>query len=207
MRRIVLGVMILASLLSGCEDLQRNRQIEIERQRDGAQARVEKLTQQVETLSAQAEAQRKQIETLQSLGPKRMDRLFTVESIDLGRHSGGVDLDRKPGQDAVKVFLQPRDKGGHVLKAAGDVKIQLFDLAQPKDKTLFAEYTFPVKNIGESWAGGLLSNQYSFECRFPGDQPPAHPEINIRVEFTDYLTGKTFTAQKLVKISLPPTKK
>ena len=29
-------------------------------------------------------------------------------------------------------------------------------------------------------------------------------EITIRVTFTDYLTGRTFTAQKLCKVKVPP---
>ena len=207
MRRFVLVVMLAATALAGCENPQRQRELELERQRDAAQDQTRTLTKQVEKLSAELETQRKQIETLQKLGDKRMENLFVVESIEIGRHSGGVDLDKQPGHDAIQLYLRPKDKDGHLLKAAGDVKIQLYDLAQPEEKNLYAEYTFPVKDIGKYWAGGLLSNQYSFECPFPKDAPPAHPNINIRVEFTDYLTGNTFSEQKLVKVNLPPYKK
>ncbi|MBN1942030.1 MAG: hypothetical protein JW849_01935 [Phycisphaerae bacterium] len=204
MRRIVLGVILALGALAGCENLSYQREVDAEKQRDAALAHADELAKQVVELSAEVETRKKQIETLQNLGEKRMENVFTVASIEIGRHSGGIDVDKEPGQDAVRVFLRPLDKDGHVLKAAGDVKIQLFDLAQPEDKTLFAEYTYSVKDIGKYWAGGLLANQYSFQCPFPDDSPPEHPEINLRVTFTDYLTGRSFTSQKLLKISLPP---
>lgn len=204
MRRV--SVILLPALvaLGGCEGLSSSRQAELEQQRNAAVQRSEELTRQVEFLSARLQEQQKRIETLQALGPKRLKNLFTVESVAITRHSGGVDRDRQPGHDAVLVFLRPLDQDGHVLKAAGDVKIQLFDLAQPEDRTLFAEYTYPVEDIGRYWAGGLLASQYRFECAFPGHRPPEHPEVNLRVTFVDYLTGKTFTAQKILRLALPP---
>ncbi len=197
----VLAVLIC---LTGCELSDRQRELALERQCDVAEEKVRQLTEEVEKLSGDLKHREEQIETLQKLGEKRLENLFSVEEIKLGRHSGGIDLDKKPGQDAIKVFLLPRDKSGCVLKVAGDVKIQLFDLAQPKDKTLLDEFFFPVKDIGEHWSGSFMTYHYSFVCQWK--TPPEHDEITIRATFTDYLTGKTFTAQKLCKIKLPPPK-
>lgn len=204
MRRIILGMILTCSALAGCEPFGRQKEVNVEEQRDAALAHADELSKQVVELSAKVESQKKQIETLQALGDKRMENVFTVAEIEIGRHSGGINTDQNPGHDAVRVFLKPLDKQGHVLKAAGDIKIQLFDLAQPKDQMLFAEYTYPVKDIGKYWAGGLLANQYSFECRFPEGKTPAHADVILRVTFTDYLTGRTHTTQKLLKLALPP---
>lgn len=204
MRRIILGMLLTVGVLAGCEDMQRQQEVKLEDQRDAALAHAGELSRQVVELSAKVESQKKQIDTLQKLGDKRMENVFSVESIEIDRHSGGINTDRHPGQDAVKVFLKPRDKQGHVIKAAGDVKIQLFDLAQPKEKMLVAEYNYPSRDIGKHWVGGMFASQYSFECPVTGQNRPAHPDINLRVTFTDYLTGKTLTAQKLLKLSLPP---
>lgn len=195
----VLAVLIC---LIGCEVPDRQRDLSLERQRDVAEAKVRQLTGEVEKLSGSLKQQEEQIGNLQRLGDRRLDNLFSVEEIELSRHSGGIDLDKKPGQDAIKVFLLPRDKSGSVLKAAGDVKIQLFDLAQAEGKTLLDEFIFPVKDISDHWSGGFMTYHYSFECKW--ETPPEHSEITVRATFTDYLTGKTFTAQKLCKIILPP---
>ncbi len=201
-------LLILATVLfcgTACEDAQRERELKLEKQGDLARKKIRKLTEDIETLSAAAAVQTRQIRTLQKLGPKRLKYLFTVDKIELGRYTGGIDTDKKPGQDAVKVFLLPKDKTGSILKAAGSVKIQLFDLALPKGENLIAEFIYPVEKIGKYWSAGMLANHYSFECPFP--QPPLHEKITVRVEFIDYLMGRTFSAQKLCHIILPPRKK
>lgn len=144
-------------------------------------------------------ARQKQIQTLQGLGEKRMENLFHVTGITLGKYTAGVDLDDKPGQDGIRVYLTPIDRDGHAIKAAGAVKIQLFDLAAKEN--LVSEYDFPVEKISERWAAGFMTYHYRFDCPWPA--PPEHDEITVRVEFTDYLTGKTFTAQKVCTVRLP----
>jgi len=37
----------------------------------------------------------------------------------------------------------------------------------------------------------------------PDRKPPEHRDLTIRVQFTDYLTGKTFLAETLCRIKLP----
>jgi outer membrane murein-binding lipoprotein Lpp len=196
-------VVLAAVCVGGCE-ADREQQLRLEQQRDQAAAEAKTLKAEVEKLSAQIQQQNQQIQTLQALGEKRLDRLFLVQKIEIERHSGAVDLDKQPGQDAMKVFLSPIDRDGHTIKTAGDVKIQLFDLAEPEGKNLYAEYAYDVDQIGKSWSGGLFGGHFTFECRWPDGRPPKHDQITIRAEFTDYLTGKTFTDQKVVKVALPP---
>ncbi len=150
------------------------------------------------------EDQRRQIRTLQGLGRKRLERLFHVSRIELGRYTGGVDLDGRPGHDGIRVYLLPKDQYGHTLKAAGDVKIQLFDLAEPAAGNLLATYEFTPDAIARNWHSGFATYHFRFDCPWKS-APPRHAEITVRVTFTDYLTGKPFTVQKLVKINPPPT--
>jgi len=166
-------------------------------------AERDRLQAEIERLQAQAARQAEQIQTLQGLGPKRLDRLVRVEKIDIGRYTAGRDTDGKPGHDAVRVYLRPLDADGHVLKAAGDVRIQLFDLAADAGR-LLAAHDFGVATIRKHWADGMLARHYAFDCPWAAG-PPAHPDVTVRVTFTDYLTGKTFTAQKLCQVALPPT--
>ena len=52
--------------------------------------------------------------------------------------------------DGVRVYLKCIDRDGHSLKAAGDVTIQLFDLADDAKENLLARYEFPVADA--AWA-------------------------------------------------------
>ena len=128
--------------------------------------------------------------------------LFCIAGIELGRYTGGLDTDGKDGEEAVKVYLDPVDSAGSVLKAAGDVKIQLFDLAMLPGENLLGEYQWTADQIGSHWSDAIFGgSHFSFIC--PWKQLPKHDQITIRVEFTDYLTGKTFTAQKVVRVRIP----
>ena len=158
-----------------------------------------KLKSDIRDMQMELLARQKQIQTLQGLGEKRMELLFCVTDIELGKYTAGADLDDKPGQDGIRVYLTPIDRDGHAIKSAGEVKIQLFDLAAKEN--LVAEYDFPVEKISERWAAGFMTFHYRFDC--PWATPPEHNEIIVRAEFTDYLTGKTFTAQTVCKVRLP----
>ncbi len=141
--------------------------------------------------------------TLLGLGPKRLEYLFRVDKIDIGGYSAGVNLSGKgEGHDAVRIYLVPLDKDGNAIKAAGAVRIQVFDLAAGPE-FLVCSCDFPVETIGKYWLGQFLSYYYKFECKFAA--PPQHPNLTVRVTFTDYLTGREFETQKVFTVRLAPT--
>ena len=161
--------------------------------------RLEKVNKSLRSLAAERQ---EQVEKLQMLGPKRMEMLFHVERIELGRYTGGVDRDGRPGDDSIRIFLRPIDQDGSVLKAAGEATVELYDLAAAPGEKLVGKRSWSVGELRKQWASGFISYHYSLECPWAAG-PPAHDEITVRVTFVDYLTGKTFTAQKLCKIELP----
>ena len=163
---------------------------------------VEQLRTRNEELCKQLTQRDEQILALQKLGDKRLDRLYTVRRISLASGTGGASTDDKPGDDAVKVNVAPIDQYGSVLKAAGSVKVQVFDLAAPQAKNLLAECNYDPNAAAKNWSSGLFGSYYSFTLPLPA--PPAHSELTVRAEFTEYLTGKTFTTQQVIKLALPP---
>ena len=54
-----------------------------------------------------------------------------------------------------------------------------------------------------SAAWGWLDRMGEEKMGYP--QSPKPPDVTVRVTFIDYLTGKTFTAQKVCRIDLPAT--
>jgi hypothetical protein len=164
---------------------------------------IEQLRTRNKELHKQLLQRDEQILALQNLGDKRLDRLYTVRRISLASGTGGASTDDKPGDDAVKVNVAPIDQYGSVLKAAGSVKVQVFDLAMPQAGNLLAECDYDPNAAAKNWSSGLFSSYYSFTLPLPAE-PLAHSELTVRVEFTEYLTGKTFTAQQVIKVALPP---
>jgi hypothetical protein len=191
MRRFWL-VALAAAAAAGCEDLRPQLQ---QLQQDNA-----RLSAKVQELQQALTEKDRQIRTLQGLGSKRLELLFHVKKLELGRYTAGVNLDGKPGDEGVRVYLRPLDADGHPIKAAGKVRIQLFDLSR-NENNLLAEHVFGVEKTAQHWFGAFLAYHYRFDCRWAA--APDRPDVTVRAAFTDYLTGREFTAQKVCKVSLP----
>ena len=199
MKQLTAFMAVLFFLIGGCGP--QNNSAPSPADRLQAEKTIRQLQEANQQLQVQTDQQQQQITTLQNLGEKRLDLLFVPTRIDLGRYTGGIDTNDLPGDDAIKVYLEPIDQTGDSIKAAGEVTVQLYDLAADSSKNLLGEYQWSPEEIGSCWKGGLMSRYFALVC--PWKETPTHDEITVRVVFTDYLTGKTFSAQKTCKISLP----
>lgn len=198
----VAAMLALCLLTAGCED-----QVRLRQNLKTALEENEKLKTENQGLQSEVNQQAKTIETLRGLGgEERLKNLYVVKTIKLGNYTGGFNLDSRDGDEGIKVYVEPIDQYGNVIKAPAEVKIQLFDLAEPAEKNLLGEYKWTVEQVGKEWSGGFGAYHYSFFCRWKDDIPPNHDQITVRVEFTDYLTGEVFEAQKLCEVTIPPEK-
>jgi hypothetical protein len=140
--------------------------------------------------------------TLPTLPPERLDQLFTVHGFTIGRLTGGADLDpARPGDEGLKLYVTPIDKQGDSLKAAGSFEIEAFDLARQESQKIGA-WSFPLQDAGKNWYGTLL-NCYVLTC--PWQTVPRHDRLTVKITFTDALTGRRFTQQKVVEVRVPMT--
>ncbi|MCE5280127.1 MAG: hypothetical protein ABFD92_06000 [Planctomycetaceae bacterium] len=172
---------------------------------DSLAKQVSQLEAQNQKLAADLAERQKQIQTLQGLGgEKRLEKIYHVNAIELGRYTGGVDTDKKPGDDAIDVFISPLDQQRDKIKAAGSLTVEIYDLAQPAGENLVSRCDWNVDELAKLWKSGLMANFYRVRCPLAKDRPLKHPDLTIRVAFTDYLTGKQFTAQTTAKATLPP---
>lgn len=195
--------MLIATALTGCQDIPLQRYNETQKQLLEAQEKVKTLEAE---LAAQQQAQRNleaQLAELRGTDAPLADLVYPVK-IELERMSGGYDRDGQPGHDGIVLYIQPIDADGNVIKAAGTINVKLFDLAAPAGSNLIAEYRFDVKKTRSLWYGRLMTNHFTVHCPWPNGQPPAHPEVTAVVTFTDLLTGKPLTAQAVYEIKFPP---
>jgi len=203
---VLISAVAVSAALPGCRGMDVFRQDKKIKQltADLESSRAETQATRRAVSQAQSELARRQkrIDTLVSIGPDRLKKLYYVKSIKLGQYTGGADLDAQTGDDGVKVFLRPIDANGDTIKAAGSVTVQLYDLAQPGDKTLIGEYKWSVDEVAKAFSGGFMTYHFTFTCPWKSG-PPKHAGITVRVEFIDYLTGKTLSTQKVCKVDLP----
>lgn len=196
-------LLLTVAALSGCTMVPKSQYNESQDQLAKSTAALGEARNEVKRLSEHVARQDERILSLLTLGDKRLDKLNAVTSISLGNYTGAIASEGKDATDAVKVYLLPMDSDGAVVKAAGEVKIQLFDLAAPADQNLIGQCEYDVDEVRKHWASGFLTYHYSFVCPWKQGLRP-HEDLTVRVEFVDYLTGTHFTTQKVVKVTPLP---
>jgi hypothetical protein len=172
-------------------------------------AENQNLQEKIDALEREKAADRATIESLQAkvgtiptLPQDRLDKLFTVSGLKLGRLTGGERGDSsKSGDTGLKIEAIPLDQDGQLLKAAGSFTVDAFDLNQPGDQQI-GHWAFPLETARANWHGSALLYAYILQCPF--QQAPAHAELTVKVTFHDELTGREFHQQMVVKVQLPP---
>jgi hypothetical protein len=101
----------------------------------------------------------------------------------------------------VVVFLEPKDRDGATIKAAGTIRVKLFDLAAAEGNRLLAEKIIKPSQCSDAFSDSLLAYHYRIDLPL---KSPAHTELTIQAEFVDVLTGKPHRAQKAIRILPAP---
>ena len=191
-----------ALLLTGCTTPSKAN-IELRKQNADLRSQIDSLKRQHEgDVASLAAAGQAHGTTVPVLPPERVDSLFTVTGLQFGRLTGADP--EKP--NTLEIYVVPTDAAGDVIKAAGTFSIDAFDLAA-KDRDKIGHWDFSVDQAAKDWFGKAMLYTYVLDC--PLSEVPQHGDITLRVTFTDALTQRSFTVQKVVKISpvAPPAAK
>ena len=192
------GVCLAISLAGCASPSAANNKLRVENQ--ALREQVEHLKQEHDADVASLRAMESKVGTVATLPRERLDKLFTVYGIKLGKLTGGDDWDAdKPGDDGIKVAVTPLDQQGDKLKAAGSFAIDLFDLESPTEPHI-GHWTFDAIQSRQNWYGALL---YSYVFKCPWQKTPLHNELTVRVTFSDELTGRQYNEQQVCKVNLP----
>ena len=188
---------VIAGALVGCGPTVAGLQAELSRKDEQLAGKDRQLA----TYDATLKELRRRLLRAQGLDPDRWERAFRPIDLKIASLSGGADYDGKPGDDGVTVYLRPIGRDGDVVKVAGEIRVQLYDLANPQGQELIGEYHVRADESGEYWYGKLMTQHFTIKCPWPS-APPAHEEITIRAVFVDGLTGNVMTAQGTCRVQL-----
>ncbi|MGE0479905.1 MAG: hypothetical protein AB7Q17_05470 [Phycisphaerae bacterium] len=171
-----------------------------------AQRLEETLAQRDRELAAARAANaelNERIAAAQGFDPSQLKVLIYPESISIESLSGGYDDDGLPGDDGVVVYVKPLDREGDALKAAGDIRVQVFDLGAVGDERDLGEWTFTAEQARELWYGSWMTYHYALKCPWK-DGRPYNTELTVRVTFTNRVPVRVMTAQQVVRVQPPP---
>ena len=202
MMKQFLILIVSATAIVGCRPAEDESPLRI--QRDQAVGRARAAEQQACDLAAANKALQEQLDEQVAGTPSDRKYAFTVESLEIASRSGGMDTDKKAGHDVVVVFLEPKDRDGATIKAAGTIRVQLFDLAAAEGHRLLTEKTITPSQCSGAFSDSLLAYHYRIDLPL---KSPAHTELTLQAEFVDVLTGKPHRAQKAIRILPTPAPK
>jgi len=178
---------------------------------DDSRAKLIQEKQQLQQEKAALEQEnaklQEQIAILQNFPPDRMSQLVKVEKIEFGKftraYDGDTEQEKDGYDDGIIVYLILKDNDGDVIKAAGDVQIELWNLA--KTRKIISKQV-PLNDLQSYWLSGPLTNHYKFQLHWPKENPPKNRFLTLKLRFQEALTGKSFEEHKKIEIRIQPQK-
>jgi hypothetical protein len=207
--RLAIAVLLLCALrLAGCASRGNVEILEAElRQEEHAREQLsEQLRQSQEELKiarTDAAALRTQLADRRqtALSPEQADVLYRAEAIKFGMLlTSGQERDGQPGDDALSVLITPVDVHGDLVKLAGDVELELFDMTRSPERQRLGRWRYPVEEVREHWHKGFMSAGYLFQVEW--ETPPTSPELTLHARLTAG-DGRQFDATTQVKVTPP----
>jgi outer membrane murein-binding lipoprotein Lpp len=206
--RSISAVLCCAVGLAGCAHTGNTDALEAElREREEAQeelaAELARARDDLKVAQSDANALRAQLtENRQvAMTAEQADVFFRAEALKFNMLlTSGQDRDGKPGDDALSVLLMPVDAHGDLVKLAGEIEIELFDMALKPDQQRLGYWKFSIDEVREHWHKGFLSAGYLF--RIDWQAPPVSSELTLHARMT-VSDGRQFDATSQVKVTPP----
>lgn len=137
-----------------------------------------------------------------ALTPEQADVFYRAEALKFNMLlTSGQDRDGKPGDDALSVLLMPVDAHGDLVKLAGDVEMELFDMTLPADQQRLGTWKFTIDEVREHWHKGFLAAGYLFQVDW--QNVPVSPEVTLHARMI-VPDGRQFDTTTQVKIAAAP---
>lgn len=192
--------MLILTLLTGatgCHDADVQTSL-WEQVRDLSKEKTE-LSLEVERLRAENATLAGQVSTLTGLDADvRAAAEVVPVSVRVGRYSGLFDKTRDGTADSLVVYVEPVDATQDVIKAAGSVAVELWNLGGEPEQARLGTWTVDAETLKGLWGRGLLGAYYRLTFPLAGIAVGDNDELTVRVRFTDYLTGRTLTDQRVI---------
>ena len=170
-------------------------------------AQIEQLTEektqlqeQVEQFKSENKELKDQIQVLSGLPENvKLENLNRLENVKIGRYTGFFDKDDDGKKEKLIVYLLPTDEQGDALKAVGTVEVQLWDLNKTNGQALLGQWKIGPNELKKLWFETLVSIYYRLTLDVADIVENVEEPLTVKATFTDYLTGKVFDEQKVIK--------
>jgi len=158
------------------------------------------LTRQLEQTRTEAEQLKKQVGVLSGIGPGAgLENLYRLQEIKITRYTNLYDKDNDGKKEKLIVYIQPIDEDGDIVKATGAVDVQLWDLNKADGEALLGQWHVKPDELKKLWFATIITINYRLTFDVADKIEGGKDSLTAKVTFTDYLTGKVFTGQRVIE--------
>jgi hypothetical protein len=208
-RPALLALACLFAALVGCND-QSQQIASLQKQLTETKVQLDRETAKRTQSLATTQRQEEQIATLSKIAPGHLGLVPRANSFEIagatGLRRGKPELSNSPTTRPVgagsanvnqflRLYLVVRDQDSFPMRAVGPMTVSVFDLSG-KDPRALGAYSFSAQQVAKLYRSALASEIFAFDL--PLFAPPARNVVTVHVEFTDWLTGRSFTAERSV---------
>ncbi|RPJ29882.1 MAG: hypothetical protein EHM35_13060 [Planctomycetaceae bacterium] len=188
---------LAAVLLAGC-GIGSERKHPAELKAEALQREKAEVARNLEQCQVENEQLQQQVKAMTALPRDSLENPYKLARVRISGLTGFYDKDEDGRREKLLVYLQPIDENGDIVKAAGTVHVQLWNLEDPNSQALIGQWQVQPAELHKLWISALVS-----EYRIPFDMSPtpallARP-LTVKVTFTDYLTGDIFRDQHVIQ--------
>ncbi len=133
--------------------------------------------------------------------PEVAGPMYTIQQVCLGPGTGGYDDDKYPGDEALRVVVEPRDSDGHTVKAPGSVHLDVLQITPEGLKTPLSSWEFSEQDLRPRWHNGLLCTGYLLIL--PWKTWPTSERLRVVARFR-LADGRLFETDRDVRVRLLP---
>lgn len=184
-------------LLAGC-GIGAERKSPEELKAERLQQEKAALTGSVEQYQVEIKQLQAQIQALSAVPQDQKTNPYELTTIRIARISNFFDKDSDGTQEKLVVYVQPVDAEGDIIKAAGTISVQLWNLSNPNGSALLGQWQVQPAELRKLWFNAFTTTAYRLTFDRPAELKVFSEPLTIKVAFTDYLTGQVLRAQQVI---------
>jgi hypothetical protein len=193
-RKIIVLAGFLLAAAAGCEGNKQAQEIKtLEQEKTNLQGQLKQSESEIEQL-------KNQVKTLSELPADiRLEDLYNLQKIKITRYTNIYDKDKDGKKETLLVYFQPIDEEGDIVKATGAVDVELWDLNKPEGEEKLGAWHVLPDQLKKMWYATFITINYRLPFDMGDIITGEEKELVVKVTFTDYISGKVFKEQKIIR--------
>lgn len=130
--------------------------------------------------------------------PEQTQALARISGLSINKlMSGGKDQDGDQADEALQLIVAPHDADGDLVKVAGQMEIEAYDLSRNGEDKRVGRWVFDSGEARKHWHSGFLSSGFQFHL--PWEQHPGGKEILVHARLVTS-DGRQFDTNQTIHV-------